>query len=512
MHPSPARTVRDALLATALALTLLLPAACGRKDDAADGAATPTPATAVTPTLQVLAPRVEFRATESDALEELPEGGARDVAPGANVLVGESGHARLAWDGFLANDLLSGTDILLSLSLPQDRRAILDQAAGTARYVLEGAGEPASLEIIAGWIALLVEQGEADIVVSFIPGEEPTAWVAVLEGAAQVTRGEDSVRLESGEVAAFTETGDMPAPQTADPTRISAWIDQVARGTATGSIAAVGLRCEVGDAGATLREDPSSDAEALGDALAGGTLVEVLGRDEDGSWLRVRSLLGSEEGWTAAADLSCNAPAASAPLADELASGEPTATLAPLPTRALVAPVAPLGSPSPVLTPTPTATLAADASISFSADKKELRSGECATLRWEVSNIRAVYLDGQGVVGSGSKRVCPTSTTTYVLRVELQSGGTAERSVEIKVTAGATRTPTAGATRTAPPATATTQPTQPFPTPTLAPTSPPPTPTVPAPTATNEPPTPEPPTPEPPTPEPPTPEPPTPGW
>lgn len=509
MHPSSPRIARNPLLAGALALVLLLPAACGKKDEPGD-AATATPATAVTPTLQVLAPRVEFRPTESDALEELPEGGARDVAPGANVLVGESGHARLAWEGFLTNDLLAGTDALLSLSLPQDRRAIIDQAAGTARYVLAGAGEPASLEIIAGWIALLVEQGEADLVVSFIPGEDPTAWVAVLAGAAQVTRGEDSVRLESGEVAAFTEGGEMPAPHAGDPTRIGAWIDQLARGTATGSIATVGLRCEVGEAGATLREDPSADGAALGEALASGTLVEVLGRDEDGAWLRVRSLVGSQEGWAAAADLTCNAPAGSAPLADELASGEPTATLAPLPTRALLAPPTVGGSPTPVLTPTPTATLAADASISFSADKKELKAGECATLKWEVANIRAVYLNGEGVVGSGTKRVCPTSSTTYVLRVELLSGGTAERSVEIKVTAGATRTPTTATTRTPPPATATTppQPTQPFPTPTLAPTSPPPTPTdPPQPTPTDEPPTPEPPTPEPPTPEPPTPEP-----
>jgi len=498
MHSSANRNL---FLVGALALALLLPTACRKKDDASDAAATATPAAAaITPTLQVLAPRVEFRETESDALEELPEGSTHAVAPGANVLVGESGYALLSWEGFLTNHLLTGADALLSLSLPQDRRAIIDQAAGTARYVLEGAGEPASIEIIASWIALLIDEGEADVLVSFIPGAEPSAWVVVLEGAAQVTRGEDSIRLESGEVAAFTEDGEMPTPQAADPSRIRAWFDQVARGTATGSIASVGLRCEVGDAGATLRDAPSADAEAVGEPLTIGTLVEILGRDEDGAWLRVRSLLGSDEGWAAASDLRCNGPAASAPLADELATGDPTATVAPLPTRALVAPVAPLAvTPTPLLSPTPTATLAADAQISFSADKKEIKAGECTNLRWEVSNIRAVYLNGEGVVGSGSKKVCPTASTTYVLRVELLSGGTTERSVDIKVTSAApTRTPVPVPTNTPPPPTPTSVPPTVPPTlaptvaptvaPTLAPTAVPPTNTPdPGPTSTPDP-------------------------
>lgn len=488
MHGSPTRNL---FLVGAMALAMMLPAACGKKG-APDGDATPTAeAMAVTPTLQVLSPRVEFRETESDALGELPEGSSQAVAPGANVLIGDTGHARVTWEGFVTNDLLAGADVLLSLSLPLERRAIIDQAAGTARYVLKGEGEAASLEILANWIALLVEQGEADIVVSFIPGAEPTAWVAVLGGAAQVTRGEDSMRLESGEVAAFSESGPLPKPQSADPTRISAWIDQLARGSATGSIASVGLRCAVGDAGATLRDGPSADAEAVGDPLAAGALVEALGRDEGADWLRVRALVGTAEGWAAVGDLSCNAPADNAALAEELETGEPTATVAPLPTRASV-PVAPIvgASPTLVLTPTPTPTLAADAQITFSADKKEIKSGECTNLHWEVANIRAVYLNGEGVVGNGSKKVCPTASTTYVLRVELQSGGTAERSLEIKVTAAsASRTPTSAATRTAPPATATTQPTMAPPTPTFVPTAPPPTATVPQPTATDVPPT-----------------------
>jgi len=88
--------------------------------------------------------------------------------------------------------------------------------------------------------------------------------------------------------------------------------------------------------------------------------------------------------------------------------------------------------PSPV-TPTPIPTPTAQASISFVADRTELAPGECATLRWDVENVAAVYLNDSGVVGHGSQSVCPTSTTTYVLRVQLRDGGTTERSITITV-------------------------------------------------------------------------------
>lgn len=88
--------------------------------------------------------------------------------------------------------------------------------------------------------------------------------------------------------------------------------------------------------------------------------------------------------------------------------------------------------PAPV-TPTPIPSPTPEASISFVADRTELAPGECATLRWDVENVAAVYLNDSGVVGHGSQSVCPTTTTTYVLRVQLRDGGTTERRITITV-------------------------------------------------------------------------------
>jgi hypothetical protein len=92
----------------------------------------------------------------------------------------------------------------------------------------------------------------------------------------------------------------------------------------------------------------------------------------------------------------------------------------------------------PAPTPQPTATTSAPPagapSITFTADETTISSGNCTRLHWDVQNVREVYLDGEGVVGQGKKKVCPTSTTSYVLRVVLLDGTVVERTVTIQVT------------------------------------------------------------------------------
>ncbi len=71
-------------------------------------------------------------------------------------------------------------------------------------------------------------------------------------------------------------------------------------------------------------------------------------------------------------------------------------------------------------------------SIDFRADSTSLSySGECTTLRWDVENVRSLFLDGQGVVGHDSRQVCPVSTTTYTLRAETACGPV-ERTVTVQ--------------------------------------------------------------------------------
>jgi len=76
--------------------------------------------------------------------------------------------------------------------------------------------------------------------------------------------------------------------------------------------------------------------------------------------------------------------------------------------------------------------------INFWADRTSINSGECVTLQWAVEGIREVYYLGsgslyEGVTGSGSRSECPTTTTTYTLRVIKIDGTTTDRSVTITV-------------------------------------------------------------------------------
>jgi mannosyltransferase len=73
-------------------------------------------------------------------------------------------------------------------------------------------------------------------------------------------------------------------------------------------------------------------------------------------------------------------------------------------------------------------------SITFTADDAAIVEGDCTRLRWDVENVREVYLDGTGVVGQGDLEVCPTATTNYELEVIQLDGQTAVNRVEVAVT------------------------------------------------------------------------------
>jgi len=60
--------------------------------------------------------------------------------------------------------------------------------------------------------------------------------------------------------------------------------------------------------------------------------------------------------------------------------------------------------------------------ISFRADDTEVKPPECTTLRWDVENVREVYLDGEGVTGHDDRIVCPKETRTYTLWVVTACG------------------------------------------------------------------------------------------
>jgi len=75
----------------------------------------------------------------------------------------------------------------------------------------------------------------------------------------------------------------------------------------------------------------------------------------------------------------------------------------------------------------------ADYSINFWADNNSIDGGQCTVLRWDVRNVREVYLDGEGVPGVSARDVCPGGTQTYTLRVIKYDGGEDARQVTIEV-------------------------------------------------------------------------------
>ena len=79
--------------------------------------------------------------------------------------------------------------------------------------------------------------------------------------------------------------------------------------------------------------------------------------------------------------------------------------------------------------------------IEFYANSYSVPSpGDCVTLTWHVENIDRVYYLGDGVIeqpviGTGTKNECPTSTTTYVLKVHKTDGTVV--TPEVTITVGA---------------------------------------------------------------------------
>lgn len=101
----------------------------------------------------------------------------------------------------------------------------------------------------------------------------------------------------------------------------------------------------------------------------------------------------------------------------------------PTPVPPTPTPLPPTATPTPI---TPTATPYPPVEVTFTVDRDSVNLKECTTLHWSVQHATAVYLDGAGVAGEGSKEVCPKTTTTYQLHVEAP-GGNVDRSVTVTV-------------------------------------------------------------------------------
>lgn len=92
-------------------------------------------------------------------------------------------------------------------------------------------------------------------------------------------------------------------------------------------------------------------------------------------------------------------------------------------------------------TPTPLPTQTPSPGIQFSASPEQIQQGQCSTLAWETSNVKEVYVYPQGenwqnygVPGTGQQTVCPSTTTTYEMRVVKLDNSVEIRNVTVNVT------------------------------------------------------------------------------
>lgn len=79
-------------------------------------------------------------------------------------------------------------------------------------------------------------------------------------------------------------------------------------------------------------------------------------------------------------------------------------------------------SPTPIAPPAATPVLipgGQPVQINFWADRTSIRQGECVTFFWNVTGVREVWFDGDGVPGENqSRQECPDRSKTYALRVK----------------------------------------------------------------------------------------------
>ncbi len=152
-----------------------------------------------------------------------------------------------------------------------------------------------------------------------------------------------------------------------------------------------------------VRSGPDTAFEPPIGTLFQGQTAQVTGRLTDNSWYRI--LFNGREGWVFGQLVATNC-------------------MGTVP----VVPAPPPPNPTPVPGPN---------QANFAADSSTITQGQCTTLRWNVSEVAGVWLiDGQyqqGVPGVGSQTVCPTTTTTYRLRVQRRDGSVFEESLTVTV-------------------------------------------------------------------------------
>jgi uncharacterized protein YraI len=174
-----------------------------------------------------------------------------------------------------------------------------------------------------------------------------------------------------------------------------------------------------------VRAGPGTNYDLVG-LLPPGVTAEIIGRDESRQWWQIRfDPAPGGIGWVSAdpafstTSNVANVPVAQIP-ATSTSTSTPTSTPTPVPptqtpTRT---PIPPTETPTetPTITSTPTATEESE-QIEFTVSPTVIQSGDCVAVSWNVSGVKAVYYQGEGVPGVGDREECPQETSVYNIRV-----------------------------------------------------------------------------------------------
>jgi heat shock protein HslJ len=186
--------------------------------------------------------------------------------------------------------------------------------------------------------------------------------------------------------------------------------------------------------GVNVRAGPGTNYPVIAFAQFGDE-GEIIGRSADRRWWAA-SIPSAPDGigWVSADFVA-------AVNAEDVPVIEPAPPVV-VPPIAATPPATPTPVPPPTATPVP--------ELSLSADPTTIDAGQCATLTWSVEHVQAVWVYPRGEAyerfpraGQGSEEVCPTSTTTYEMRVLLRDGTTVLQEVTVTVNPGPTPTATA---------------------------------------------------------------------
>jgi uncharacterized protein YraI len=161
-----------------------------------------------------------------------------------------------------------------------------------------------------------------------------------------------------------------------------------------------------------VRTNPGEGA-SLVTSVVRDTPLDIIGRYPDNSWLQVM-LPDGRIGWVFADLVQVNISLSQVPVVN-------ATFIAPPPTA------------TPTLTPVPATATPIPVTISFGVNRTTITSGECVTFTWYVEGIKAVFFQGAGVVGAGSREECPDETTTYTLTVIKVDDTVENRAITITV-------------------------------------------------------------------------------